>query len=287
MSDLCKIVKVVYINKNKENLFFIHDGSGHIDSLLNFFYYLKKFNSYNIYAIKSNLTRRYYPSRVEREELVDCYKTKLKEIQSSGIYYIIGKCIGGMIGYDLAENLYRDGNQIGSLSVLCTPKCMHYNLSRLFQMNGFSVKREIKLIKRGIPCIYNEIKDIEDIENLWDYIGNYLEQNDVGVFLLGKLISKQSLIHIPNFKLLPNNEILKRYNTLRSFRDFRKNYKWEISNDFKINSFIPHINKSMFVKVDEKIENSKNIYIDGVYPDVFTGNCVKTFVDQFIINIKQ
>ncbi|QRG69741.1 non-ribosomal peptide synthetase [Brevibacillus choshinensis] len=56
--------------------------------------------------------------QVSVEEMAAKYIQEIREVQTKGPYHLIGFCLGGAIAYEMAQQLRRDGQEIGLLTIL-------------------------------------------------------------------------------------------------------------------------------------------------------------------------
>jgi amino acid adenylation domain-containing protein len=55
------------------------------------------------------------------EEMAALYLTELRLVQPNGPYYLGGYCIGGVIAFEMAQQLYRQGEQVALLAIVNQP----------------------------------------------------------------------------------------------------------------------------------------------------------------------
>src|SRR5262249_24350348 len=58
------------------------------------------------------------PSRIE--DIAAEFLCEIREVQPEGPYYLIGLCMGGVVAYEMAQQLHAAGQQVGLLGLLET-----------------------------------------------------------------------------------------------------------------------------------------------------------------------
>ena len=99
----------------EKNIFIIHDGSGEVDGYLALSDHIS--DEFNCWGIK---TEEDIPVDMELEELSQRYLAKIKEIQKTGPYYLLGWSFGGMVAYEIISQLERSDEKIALLAMIDT-----------------------------------------------------------------------------------------------------------------------------------------------------------------------
>jgi len=180
--DSIKVENPILIKKSQKskNLFLIHDGTGSVTPYMNF---CKRINKpLNYWAFSFQLTE-IAPINITVEEIATDYINKIKKIQPRGPYYIAGRCIGGVIAYEIVSQLEEQGDIVSDI-ILFDP----------FKSNGknhinFEITSEKRYVINEIEKILSEANYYE--ATLLDIKKEILDGNNLTINELWKMISSR------------------------------------------------------------------------------------------------
>lgn len=83
------------------------------------------------------------------EEMATCYISELKKVQPSGPYFIAGECVGGIIAYEIANQLIHNGEEVSHLILMDTikPNKKVFLVEKLIYICRFYKKHLLNIIK--------------------------------------------------------------------------------------------------------------------------------------------
>ncbi|MEI8244888.1 MAG: amino acid adenylation domain-containing protein [Lentisphaerota bacterium] len=111
------VVKLAGTSTSKPPLFLIHTTPGDILGYINLVHYLDDRAVYGIQSLGLNSPEKAHKSI---EEMAACYVSEIMEIYPEGPYLICGWCLGGLIAYEMAQQLKRMGRQVAFLGLVET-----------------------------------------------------------------------------------------------------------------------------------------------------------------------
>lgn len=59
------------------------------------------------------------------QEMAACYVDAIRKVQKNGPYYFVGWCLGGVIAYEMAQQLLRQGESVAKLILIDSPMDLH------------------------------------------------------------------------------------------------------------------------------------------------------------------
>lgn len=113
---------------NNFPLFFIHNLSGEVISYRSLVSELT--TNRPIYGLRYAINEN--DSHITIQEMATTYIQEIRKIQPNGPYYLLGHSLGGMIAYEMAQQLIEQHQEISLLALLDSrnPKC-HQNISNI------------------------------------------------------------------------------------------------------------------------------------------------------------
>ncbi len=131
------VVKLAETSSSKPPLFLIHTAPGDILSYINLVHYL---DDRAVYGIQS--LGLYSPDDAHKsiEEMAAYYISEILDIYPEGPYFICGWCLGGIIAYEIAQQLKRMGKQIAFLGLLETYCYLQPSIYKYMQLIVAAVK---------------------------------------------------------------------------------------------------------------------------------------------------
>jgi thioesterase domain-containing protein len=103
-------------NGSAPPLFLIHGAYGHIVG----FYELAMMTgtSHPMYGIQAQSLLAGQSALLRMEDLAAYYLAEIRRIQPKGPYYFLGYCFGGLVAYEIAQQLHAQGEQVEMLGML-------------------------------------------------------------------------------------------------------------------------------------------------------------------------
>ena len=131
------VVKLAGTSSSKPPLFLIHTTPGDILGYINLVHHL---DDRAVYGIQS--LGLYSPGKAHKsiEEMAGYYITEILDIQREGPYLICGWCLGGIIAYEMAQQLRRMGKQVAFLGLLETYCYLQPSVYKYLQLIIAAVK---------------------------------------------------------------------------------------------------------------------------------------------------
>jgi thioesterase domain-containing protein len=101
-----------------EPLFLVHGVGGNV---LGFFNLARKFPPDRpVYAIQSQALYSKGPALIHIHDMAACYLEQIRQVQPSGPYHFVGFSFGGLVAYEMAQQLRAQGEEVALLSMLDT-----------------------------------------------------------------------------------------------------------------------------------------------------------------------
>ena len=131
------VVKLAGTSSSKPPLFLIHTTPGDILGYINLVHYL---DDRAVYGIQS--LGLHYPDKAHKsiEEMAGYYISEMLEIHPEGPYFICGWCLGGIIAYEMAQQLKRMGKQVAFLGLIETYYYLRPSVYKYLQLFIAAVK---------------------------------------------------------------------------------------------------------------------------------------------------
>jgi amino acid adenylation domain-containing protein len=110
-------------NPGKPVVFFIPGGIGG-DS--EFFVYARLSrhigSEYSVFGLKSRSAEGTQSSQTSVQEMAQDYIRAIRSFQPGGPYYVIGECSGGIVAYEIAQQMQTEGEKIALLMLMDAPR---------------------------------------------------------------------------------------------------------------------------------------------------------------------
>ena len=106
-------------NGNGLHLFFIHDGSGGVGEFTPLAAGMDPV--FTCWGIRAETMETYVPRALTIEEIAREYIAKITYLQPRGPYFIIGRCIGGTIGFEMVRQLETTEETVDFFGVVNSP----------------------------------------------------------------------------------------------------------------------------------------------------------------------
>ena len=247
--------------ESDKNFFFVHAGSGKGSAFLKLATILE--HDFNYWGFDYNKMDPCIPTI---EELATKYISKLKQVQESGPYYLSGWCVGGMIAFEIARRLVRQGDEFKFFGLYNTAMFFSTSLT----VSRPSLEAELSFVQHIFPE-YNfpeSFANLTSVEELWRLLGEDLDKNPHYEKAKLEVYRRVCRLHPHAERIFADpekvmvKEILQLINLIRGFRDVHYTYHTD-----RINTKIDY-----FIATQERGDNLelwKNYSVHGVnYYDV-------------------
>ena len=77
---------------------------------------------YSCYGLRARASDRKQQPHACTEEMATDYIREIRTIQPNGPYLLVGECVGGIMAYEMAQQLLVQGQQVALLALLDTPR---------------------------------------------------------------------------------------------------------------------------------------------------------------------
>lgn len=205
-----------------QQLFFIHDGSGGVQSYVTL---AKLISGYHCLGIPSNLLHCYGPEPTEVSSIALRYLEKVKAVQPTGPYYLIGWSSGGAIAYEVARQLEATNHQIGALILIDTALPSPKEL--VTTREEFALASERAILRDVLTDQWSELENHETVEEFWKKALIILTAQKQGVENLKKVIPSSIQRLIPHYETIELEELVSYFNAIRSLQYAVEGYQPE------------------------------------------------------------
>jgi amino acid adenylation domain-containing protein len=210
------LVLLKHAGSKNNNLFLVHDVTGEVHTYIEFSNLLKI--DFNCWGIRADRFENYVPRNLSINEAAKTYIKKIKKIQTHGPYYLAGWSIGGTIAFEILRQLEKI-NEAVIFFALIDSMPPQENLPQ--ELVEFSVQSEMERVLEFLESdeIRKEAGKIENLEEFWYFIMNYLE--DMNHYKeaenIKKLVPENILQGMPNFNQLTLRQLIYYFNVSRTF----------------------------------------------------------------------
>jgi aspartate racemase len=180
-NNIFKSLVQIKLNNSPFNLFFVHGAAGNILIYKDLAKYLDP--QFNFYGLQSRGLHGDKEMQFKIEDMADSYLEEIKKVQTKGPYFLGGYCLGGTIALEIAQQLYKLGEEVKVVFLLETynwnalPKrnkldkaCYSYQKILFHFKNLFLLKGKDK-----ISFLDNKWKELMNRKNIWlGSLKNYL-----------------------------------------------------------------------------------------------------------------
>jgi len=167
------LVAIKVNNSSSHNIFFVHGAGGNILIYKDLVKYID--HQFNFYGLQSRGLHGDSEMQFKIEDMAESYLSEIKKIQPGGPYFLGGYCLGGTIALEIAQQLYKLGEEVKTVILLET-----YNWSALpkrnkldkayysFQKILFHFKNLFLLSgKDKMLFLDNKWKELMNRKNIW------------------------------------------------------------------------------------------------------------------------
>jgi len=205
------------------HLFFLHDGTGEVDGYIEFCRHLTQ--PLNYWGVRAQWLEGAAPHEQTIEETAAHYIENLKSLQPRGPYHIVGWSLGGTIAFEMALELERLQEKIGTLVLI---DALPPAASPVEKKISFNRKTELDFIRCCLPeeTLQQRLKNINEIKGIWTETINYLEENELALKDKIETIkgSIPGLTAIPNAARLSIRQLVQYLNLGRTLDRARSKY---------------------------------------------------------------
>ncbi|GMN04614.1 hypothetical protein MTsPCn5_00020 [Croceitalea sp. MTPC5] len=166
------IILLNKVTKNDQNFFWIHDGSGDVQSYIGISKSLKRYNSY---ALRSLVDDSLEPQNINLQSLSNEYVSKIKSIQNCGPYTLGGWSLGGGIAFEIAKQLEQKGDKVEQLIMIDSIVSRSENIAKI------NLDNERKYVRNLLKGQIEDISGIDSIKDLWQYAYQCLKEESNGL----------------------------------------------------------------------------------------------------------
>ncbi|HLP57233.1 MAG TPA: amino acid adenylation domain-containing protein [Candidatus Deferrimicrobium sp.] len=205
----------------ENNLFFIHDGSGEVEGYLEFCSCLGSDFSFNCRGIRAERLDNYAPKDISIEEMAGSYIKKIKTLQPSGPFHIVGWSMGGTIAFEITRQLEELNEKVDFLAMIDAVPPFNENTMKVFNPD---TERDLIKNLAGGNMFVKELQEITGIENIWAAFVRFLETDNDEAQRIKALAAKSKDLIIPNLDFLNIGEVIRFFNLMRSFVKARAFY---------------------------------------------------------------
>jgi amino acid adenylation domain-containing protein len=117
-SDLWSTLVPIQPNGEKPPLFCVHGGDGNVLAFKNLIEYLGK--EQPIYALQANILDGKQDIRQRIEDIATEYIKHIRKLQPQGPYYLSGYSVGGVIIFEMGQQLIAQGEEVALLALFDT-----------------------------------------------------------------------------------------------------------------------------------------------------------------------
>ncbi len=211
------IVLIKKGSKKAKNVFIVHDGSGDISGYIELCNSIN--NDCNYWGIRAKKPTGYYPTNITIEEMASRYIEKIYNIQPEGSYNLVGWSLGGGIVFEIARLVEETGKKLEKLIMIDAPAPKTNIVNRIIKnTNKFSLEAEKKVAKLFIADdqIEAKIKSATSVEELWQQIIEYYEQNNLDIENIKQSEIRKLAIFIPEYESIEIRELVYNLNYIRA-----------------------------------------------------------------------
>ncbi len=211
------IVLIKKGSKKAKNVFVVHDGSGDISGYIELCNIIN--NDCNYWGIRAKKPTEYYPTNITIEEMASRYIEKIYNIQPEGSYNLVGWSLGGVIVFEIARLMEESGKKLEKLIMIDAPAPKTNIVNRIIKnTNKFSLEAEKKVAKLFIADdqIEAKIKSATYVEELWQQIIEYYEQNNLSIENIKQSEIRNFAIFIPEYESIGIRELVYNLNYIRA-----------------------------------------------------------------------
>ncbi|BBM81666.1 non-ribosomal peptide synthetase [Candidatus Uabimicrobium amorphum] len=193
----------IQIGQSSKNFFMVHTVHGYV---LEFYKVAEKLgDDFNVYGLEAVGVHGNKPPLTSIEEMAKKYIDEIRIVQPEGPYYLSGRCIGGIIAYEMAQQLLKSGNQVNLLCIIETsnvPGMEGYNSFETSQKRRDEAEKYSKTIRAKVKRILFPTR-YKSKRNIQSFIKQEHGIEDLGArMLVAEAVRKAK----DSYQLLPYNE---------------------------------------------------------------------------------
>jgi thioesterase domain-containing protein/acyl carrier protein len=196
-----------------DNLFFIHDISGDIQAYAELSGLI---NHYNCWGIRSAVLKQHIPQALEVGETVKHYIGIMKSIQPEGPYQIAGWSIGGIIAYEMVNQLEAAGEKVNTLLMIDSQFPFMQSNDRSKE-DGFTLAKERVFVSRLLGKKPKILETADTLEKLWDRATLFIKESRLDLSGIKKRIPDEIRDLIPHLNEIELDDLVIYVNAIRTW----------------------------------------------------------------------
>jgi amino acid adenylation domain-containing protein len=208
------------------HLFFTHDGTGEVDAYIQLCKSLEP--GYNCWGIKADQLEGYAPKNLNVENIAAKYIERMKMIQPTGPYSLLGWSFGGLIAFEMVRQLEQKKQSMNFFAMIDTPPP---STNSPEPIEEFTLQSEFDWVKDYLPGdIYEKLQEASNASRqfqpgqMWQLIVDYLESSSFHIEKIKKILKRYGGRAIPNIASLDFAACIRYLNILRSSIRARLSY---------------------------------------------------------------
>jgi amino acid adenylation domain-containing protein len=212
-----KLLLLKKVASNAPNLFFIHDGTGEVNSYWEFCQYLD--SGFNCWGIDADYVNgKFNSGNFTLEEVASRYLEKVKDLQPHGPYFIGGWSLGGNIAFEMTRQLEQKSEKIAFLAIIdSSPPIINVQKT----IRKFNRESELKVVLKHFPGIKKYLKSVKinELDTITPLVVDYLEDHQIDIETVKTLIPGNMLQVIPNHDKIGIKELVGYWDVIRAFEE--------------------------------------------------------------------
>lgn len=202
-----------------ENLFFIHNGSGEVYGYIELSKQMPK--PLYCWGLRSEPLSDIAPSQIDIELLAKNYLKKIKTIQPSGPYNILGWCLGGSIAFEIVRQIELFNEKVKFFGLIdCRPP-----LFNKIHSDNFSLKSELSLLSNYLSGdLLMKVSSVTRVVDVWSMVAQLIEEGNLNEEIVSNAIAENIEQLIFNYENMSSMEKIQYVNLVRSYYDMGSRY---------------------------------------------------------------
>ncbi|MEO1623934.1 MAG: thioesterase domain-containing protein, partial [Bacteroidota bacterium] len=200
-------------DRGRDNLFFVHDGSGDIQAYMELVAGLEDFSCW---GLRSPSLSRLGPQQPSLPEMARCYIDQIKGVQSEGPYTLLGWSLGGNIVFEMARQLEASGELVRQIVMIDTPFPFRDQTSSVAVEQSFNLQTEKLFISQFLGVDVSIFSPKESIAGLWQKALHLFGEQELNLEAVKAKIPQEIRFMIPHFDSLTIAQLAASVNTIRT-----------------------------------------------------------------------
>lgn len=203
------------------NIFFIHDGSGDVQSYTGLCELIKNDHCWGIQRLSLD---RYGLETLTVQEMAREYVEIIKTVQPAGPYWITGWSLGGLIAYEMVKLLEATGSPVANLLMIDSP-IPEPEIKKEQTPGGVGILETDKsLIFQLIGHRPEVLENTRSNEELWRQAIPYFKDKRTGLTKIKNSIPQGFRALIPRLDEIDTEELVIRINIIRTLENAGNKY---------------------------------------------------------------